>query len=126
MNAVHFDTPAASSRPWMDDCLEIRLRGSTPVTVEVAGELDVCTYPALGRVLDHLEASSTECVILDLGHVALIDSAAARWLHRRRDEMQRRGIDLSVRRVDPAVHRVLAILKMDALLRTLPDFWQSV
>ncbi|MDH7570895.1 MAG: STAS domain-containing protein [Armatimonadota bacterium] len=101
--------------------LHVMWRRFEGITLTIAGELDRWSYPQLSRLLDQVEEGGPGRVELDFSSVQLLDSAAARALRRRREEMHRRGCTLVIRRANPWVCRVLALLQMQDLLASPVD-----
>lgn len=86
------------------------------VTVIVSGELDICTGPALQRVLADVLKREPKRLILDLAGVTFIDCASARMLLAASRALPA-GRKAVIRRPSPAVERLLR------LVGTLTDFW---
>jgi anti-sigma B factor antagonist len=95
-------------------------RSSGTAVVQVAGELDLASAPALADVLRSLEPPCDR-VILDLSGLAFIDSTGLRLAitEHRRAELD--GFDFVVAGATEPILRVLRITGLDVVLPMAPD-----
>jgi anti-anti-sigma factor len=86
------------------------VRESGVVLIAVAGEVDLSTAPALPEVLASALAEHRPRLIeLDLGEVPFMDSSGINLLVRGRRLAGQAGCEVTISRIQTAVHRVLAI-----------------
>jgi anti-sigma B factor antagonist len=95
-------------------------RSSRTAVVQVAGELDLASAPALADVLRSLEPPCDR-VILDLSGLAFIDSTGLRLAiaEHRRAELD--GFDFVVAGATEPILRVLRVTGLDVVLPMAPD-----
>lgn len=83
-----------------------------PSTVELAGRLDSSTAPQLDAVLDRLlKRTGIARLIFDLGQLEYLSSAGIRCFIRARKAMEPAGGTVAVVNPQPAVRKVLDIVK---------------
>jgi anti-sigma B factor antagonist len=83
-----------------------------PSTVELAGRLDSSTAPQLDAVLDRLlKRSGVARLIFDLAQLEYLSSAGIRCFIRARKAMEPGGGTVAVVNPQPAVRKVLDIVK---------------
>lgn len=104
---------AAPSTQHLD--VRTRVSGST-ATVIASGELDVCTEPALQRVLTEVLDRRPERLVLDLAQVTFIDCASARVLAAASRALPG-SREAVISRQSRAVRRVLELTGMSACFR---------
>lgn len=109
-------TGAGMTQDLVPGMLRVQCAGLDPVALVLAGDLDRCSYPSLGRMLAELEQGGVRRVELDLSGVDLVDIRAAQWLYAQRRAMQARGCELAIRGATPWVSRVLGILGVQEVL----------
>lgn len=95
-------------------------RSSGTAVVQVAGELDLASAPALADVLRNLERPCDH-VILDLSRLTFIDSTGLRLAitEHRRAELD--GFDFVIAGATEPILRVLRIAGLDVALPMAPD-----
>jgi anti-anti-sigma factor len=83
--------------------------------LHVHGELDVATAPALAQRLRALTELG-HAVVVDLAEVSFMDSSGLRVLLQARQDADRDGRALELRRPSPAVRRVIDLARAEHLL----------
>jgi len=92
--------------------LKIATDPSTTPTITLAGRLDSETAPLLDRELDQVLARpALERVVFDLRDLEYLSSAGIRCFIRARKSIEPRGGKLAVVNAQPAVRKVLDIVK---------------
>jgi anti-anti-sigma factor len=92
--------------------LKIESDPSNTPTIRLAGRLDSETAPELDRTLDLLLANtSLTRVVFDLGELEYLSSAGIRCFIRARKGIEPRGGKVAVVNAQPAVRKVLEIVK---------------
>jgi anti-sigma B factor antagonist len=103
--------------------LEIKTRQAsdgTPV-IELAGEVDISTVPALERELSEHEASDTSMVVVDLRSTTFLDSSGLRALAAAHARAAGNGRKFVLVRGPEAIGRVFAITGLDGRLDFVDD-----
>ena len=101
----------------MDLLLNVRHDGNE-TTVDVGGEIDLCSGQRLLRLLLDIIRERGPVLAVDLAGVTFMDCGGVRVLLAVRSRARRLGGRLSVVAVSPPAHRVLAILNLDTVLVT--------
>jgi len=92
--------------------LKIATDPSNTPTITLSGRLDSMTAPGLDKALDQLLANpSLERVVFDLGELEYLSSAGIRCFIRARKAIEPRGGKVAVVNAQPAVRKVLDIVK---------------
>jgi anti-anti-sigma factor len=92
--------------------LEAAETGDT-ITLAIAGDLDFATEPELASCLRQLAYRGPGRLVLDMSQVPVMDCASARLIARMsRSLADGRGV--TVRRAEPAIHRVMQITGLGA------------
>ena len=92
--------------------LKIESDPSNTPTIKLAGRLDSETAPDLDRALDQLLANpSLKRLVFDLGDLEYLSSAGIRCFIRARKSIEPRGGKVAVVNPQPAVRKVLDIVK---------------
>ena len=92
--------------------LKIESDSSNTPTIKLAGRLDSETAPALDRALDQVLANpALKRVVFDLGNLDYLSSAGIRCFIRARKSLEPRGGKVAVINPQPAVRKVLEIVK---------------
>ena len=91
------------------------------VTIEVAGSIDALTCAPVEGALNEQFAAGRRNVVLDLAGVDFTSSTGLRMIRSAAKEARRRGGDLRLSGLQPAVARVLSISGFLGLLKTYPD-----
>jgi anti-anti-sigma factor len=86
------------------------------LTIELEGELDIATAPALEQLLSEVERDRWPTVVLDLRQLDFIDSSGIRALLTANDRIGRLGGRMAVRHVARPVRRTLAAIGVDSIL----------
>ena len=90
-------------------------------TVELAGELDVVTAPALRDALEELVARTPDRIVVTLRDVTFRDSTALGAIVHGRQRAADHGIQLSLSQPSAPVRRVLAMTGLEELVDDLSD-----
>ena len=99
---------AAAAPPALDhEGLEIDIRTDDPVTVRLAGDLDLRTAPALGERLRELVGGD---VVVECSGLRFVDSIGVTLLVRMHHEFEARGTTLALRGITGVPQRTLEIL----------------
>lgn len=92
--------------------LKIATEQSNTPTIKLSGRLDSDTAPSLDRALDQVLANtSITRLVFDLGELAYLSSAGIRCFIRARKSVEPRGGRVVVVNPQPAVQKVLDIVK---------------
>jgi anti-anti-sigma factor len=92
--------------------LKIATDQSNTPTIKLSGRLDSDTAPSLDRVLDQVLANtSITRLVFDLGELEYLSSAGIRCFIRARKAVEPRGARAVVVNPQPAVQKVLDIVK---------------
>jgi anti-anti-sigma factor len=92
--------------------LKIESDSSNAPTIKLAGRLDSETAPGLDRTLDQVLANKTLTrLVFDLGNLEYLSSAGIRCFIRARKSLEPRGGKVAVINPQPAVRKVLEIVK---------------
>jgi anti-anti-sigma factor len=92
--------------------LKIATDPSNTPTIKLVGRLDSETAPALDQTLDKILANpSLKRVVFDLGDLEYLSSAGIRCFIRARKSVEPRGGKVAVVNPQPAVQKVLDIVK---------------
>ncbi|HEU5138090.1 MAG TPA: STAS domain-containing protein [Steroidobacteraceae bacterium] len=92
--------------------LKIESDASNTPTIKLGGRLDSETAPSLDRALDPLLANtSLQRMVFDLGDLEYLSSAGIRCFIRARKAIEPRGGKVAVINPQPAVRKVLEIVK---------------
>jgi anti-sigma B factor antagonist len=83
------------------------------LTIELDGELDIATAPALEQLLSEVERDRWPTVVFDLRHLDFIDSSGIRALLTAK---RRLGGGMAVGQVSRPVRRTLAAIGVDSIL----------
>src|SRR5215207_3483648 len=86
------------------------------VVVEIDGELDLGSAPALDRHLGAAREQRPRAVVLDMTDVRFVDSSALRALLRARQALADDGVELVLAGVAPQVRRLFELTNTDGLL----------
>ena len=86
------------------------------MTIELDGELDIASAPALERLFRQVERDRWPTVVLDLRQLDFIDSSGIRALLTANDRIGRLGGRVAVRHVARPVRRTLAAIGVDSIL----------
>ncbi|WP_046500938.1 STAS domain-containing protein [Streptomyces odonnellii] len=97
----------AVSDEWRDRPRE-RVVGRTTL-VELHGEIDVLTAPAISEYLDSLTDVPKPDLLIDLQHVSFLDCRGLSVLCRARRRIRERGGRLALIIRNPPIHRMLRI-----------------
>ena len=92
--------------------LKIESDSSNAPTIKLTGRLDSETAPGLDRTLDQVLANKTLTrLVFDLGNLEYLSSAGIRCFVRARKSLEPRGGKVAVINPQPAVRKVLEIVK---------------
>jgi anti-anti-sigma factor len=92
--------------------LKIATDPSNTPTITLSGRLDSMTAPSLDQALDQVLANpALERVVFDLGELEYLSSAGIRCFIRARKAIEPRGGKVAVVNAQPAVRKVLDIVK---------------
>jgi anti-anti-sigma factor len=86
------------------------------LTIELEGELDIATAPALEQLFREVERDRWPTVVLDLRQLDFIDSSGIRALLTANDRIGRLGGRMAVRHASRPVRRTLAVIGADSIL----------
>ena len=86
------------------------------LTIELEGELDIASAPALERLFRQVERDRWPTVVLDLRDLDFIDSSGIRVLLTANDRISRLGGRVAVRQASRPVRRTLAAIGADGIL----------
>jgi len=86
------------------------------VTIELEGELEIASAPALERLFGEVERDRWPTVVLDLRQLDFIDSSGIRVLLTANDRIGRLGGRVALRRPSRPVRRTLAVIGADSIL----------
>lgn len=95
-------------------------RDAGEVTLELYGELDLASAPALQQQLEGAAAGGSGPVIVDLGHLEFLDSTGLRVLVHAQRQLTDDGREIALRPGPPAVQRLFELSRMDRLFRFIP------
>ena len=91
-----------------------RTAGARSVTLQLQGDLDPATVPALTEALGSIPANYGR-LILDLSKLAFIDSTGVRALVRGKEELTEHGVKVDLFDVSRQAEKVLQLLGLDGL-----------
>jgi anti-anti-sigma factor len=86
------------------------------LTIELEGELDIATAPALEQLFREVERERWPTVVLDLRQLDFIDSSGICVLLTANDRIGRLGGRVAVGQVSRPVRRTLAAIGADSIL----------
>lgn len=86
------------------------------LTLELSGELDISTAPALEHELAEIEHENAPRVLIDLTNLSFMDSSGLAVIVRAMDAARRNGYELCIRRGPPQVQRLLQLTGLCDLL----------
>lgn len=101
----------------MDLIVEARPQGRG-VVVDVGGEIDLSTAPALWERLTGVINEGHDLIVLDLAHVGFMDSTGLGTLVGALKRVKERGGDLALVGVGRPVMRLLSITGLDRVFST--------
>ncbi len=84
-------------------------------------DADICTLPAIVRVLAEVTANRTGNVVVDLSETEFIDTAALRSVLRARATLASEGRDLQLRAPSRTTRRALALFGLSGIVSLDPD-----
>lgn len=85
-------------------------------TVALTGELDLATAGDVDRVLEQVEATDAESIVLDLSGLTFMDSTGVRLVVTAHGRSRADANRLTLRRGQAAVQRVMELSGVDVLL----------
>ena len=85
-------------------------------TVALTGELDLATADDVDRVLEQVEATDAESIVLDLSGLTFMDSTGVRLVVNAHARSRADTNRLTLRRGQAAVQRVMELSGVDVLL----------
>ena len=85
-------------------------------TVVLTGELDLATAADVDRVLEQVEATDAESIVLDLSGLTFMDSTGVRLVVNAHARSRADANRLTLRRGQAAVQRVMELSGVDVLL----------
>ena len=85
-------------------------------TVALTGELDLATAGDVDRVLEQVEATNAESIVLDLSGLTFMDSTGVRLVVNAHARSRADANRLTLRRGQAAVQRVMELSGVDVLL----------
>lgn len=91
--------------------LRISAQGSDVVTIGLEGRLDTNTAPDLDRELDRLLVAGPQRLVFEVSKLEYLSSAGIRCFVRARKAVEPRGGKVAVINPQPAVRKVLEIVK---------------
>jgi anti-sigma B factor antagonist len=94
--------------------LHLVSRGSL-VSIEVCGEVDVCTAHLLTELIEHAARDRPSRVVLDMADVSFFCAEGLRALLRARNTVTADGGQLILRAPSPKIWRILTITRTDHL-----------
>ena len=89
--------------------------------VTVRGDIDTATAPQLWQYLSYLVGQGHHHIVLDLRGMVLIDSAGVEILNRVSEWTRRKGGELVLRSVSPALAEQLALARRAEVHRRHPS-----
>ncbi|MBE5782685.1 MAG: STAS domain-containing protein [Clostridiales bacterium] len=90
------------------------------LTVYLSGELDHCCAQSIRRELDHLISdSSVRHLVLDMKQMGFMDSSGIGVILGRYRAMHQRGGTVSVKNMNPQVHRIFILSGMQQVIRIM-------
>jgi anti-sigma B factor antagonist len=89
--------------------------------VTVRGDIDTATAPQLWQYLSYLVGQGHHHIVLDLRGMVLIDSAGVEVLDRVSEWTRRKGGELELRSVSPALAEQLAMARQAEVHRRHPS-----
>jgi anti-anti-sigma factor len=111
----------------VEDRLQIVTRAEADrVIVELHGELDLASAPALAGELARGQVSRAEAVVLDLQDLDFVDSSGLRVILEAHEQAAERGQPFAVTEGSPQVKRLLSIAGVDEHLVVLHSADQSL
>ncbi|MGW0545318.1 STAS domain-containing protein [Streptomyces griseoincarnatus] len=97
-----------------------RVTLSGPV-LEITGDLDHATAPALRKAVDHLHWAGGQLLLLDLGGLQFCDSSGISTLLATRNLAIEAGCDIALAAVPANTTRILRIVGLDRVFTIHPD-----
>ena len=86
------------------------------VGLALAGDLDMSATFALEPVLDRVLAEDPSELVLDLSHVAFVDSSGLGLLLATHERATRADVDMAIAGAGPEIQRVLHVAGLDGVL----------
>jgi anti-sigma B factor antagonist len=84
--------------------------------VDVSGEIDIATAPALSAAIDCVPFVDLAHVIVDLGNVTFIDSTGLSTLLGMRSRLAAHDVTMTVANVQPQTAKLFGLTGVDAVL----------
>ena len=91
------------------------------VTLEVDGELDLASSPALADAVEQAWRNEPGLMVLELGNLRFIDMAGLRVLLAAQEHADRQSSRLVLANVRGPVHRVMMLAQVTGLFTILED-----
>ena len=102
--------------------IEIQHRSADPWEVlDISGEIDLSTAPALRSHLDELIHGGTRRLVINLTPVSFMDSTGLSVLVSAVKSMRDAGGEISVVCTNPAIAKIFTITRLDQLLAVHPS-----
>lgn len=102
--------------------MEIKSEKHGPVTVvAVAGNLDASTAPKLNDYFNNALESGAIKIVVDLTELSYTSSAGLRVLLNTTKDARKKGGDLRIASVQPAVTKVFELSGFTSILKFFPD-----
>jgi anti-sigma B factor antagonist len=101
--SAHFPEPFTCRMSWVADA----------AIVEVRGEIDIATAPALENAIDSIRESPIQMVVVDLSQVSFLDSAALNTLTNCQNQLGEKEVALRVVLApDQAIRKLFEITEL--------------